>query len=82
MSNLYRFPLKYSANAFNLRHIGQDIFLARSPNDAQSIFLTRIPSSPSQGSIEERKLVLPFQDADFLASSEDNLLVAIERGTE
>ena len=82
MSKLYRFPLRYSANASSLRHIGQDLLLARPPDDTQNIFLTRIPSSPNQGTIEERKLELPLEDADFLASPQDNLLVAIEHGTE
>ena len=82
MSGPYRFPLKYWVNMLNLRPADQDLFLARPPDSPQTIFLTRIPSSPSQGTIEEWKLELPFQNADYIASSQDDLLVAIEYDME
>ena len=58
----------------------QDLFINRSPDDDRNVSLARIPSSLSQGALKEWNLVLPFHDPGYIASTQDNLLVVVERG--
>jgi len=76
----YECPLESRVIAFeSLRVSDQNLFSLHS-DDSATVSFIRIPSSPKQETVTERRLELPFRFKSQAVRSQDNLLAVVEQG--